>query len=156
MQKLFFLFAPLLLAVPVFASADKYVYDFADPVSVVQAANRMLMNADYSAMTDITEGSERKKTDETLSAIESDGKLLERLKQESDQIQGFEIMSTELYTNVSRAVVHTKWTVKLAQKRPSAYDTGNDRQQRLTSTVYVDYLLKPFDSRWKIISKQTK
>jgi len=138
-------------------SSSKYSYDFTDPISIVNAASKMLMSGDYAEMSNITEGSEKKKTDDTIMALKDNYKLQDRLKVESEQIHSFEVTGMELYTNAQRIIIHTKWLIKVPARKSSPFQTSEDNKKgKLYSTVYVDYLLKQFDTKWKIISKQTK
>lgn len=151
------------------ASANKYEYDFNEPVTIVKAASKMLMNADYENMLNITELNEKKKTQETLDEIKGNNKLLDMLKKESDKIAGFEILTMEVFTNDIKnqmVIVSTRWMVKVGANGPKnpedfvkidpSADPSTLKQKKLESAVYVEYLLKKMDGKWKIISKKTK
>ena len=159
----------ILLVQLMYSETNRYNYDFSEPATVVQAASKMLMNSDYEAMLIITELKEKKLTVDTLEQIKADSKLRETLKKESDKILGFEITGTEIYTNdISNqlVIVSTKWTIKIDNsdpKNPQYFvrihendDPDKTRRNKIDSTVYVDYLLKKFDDKWKIISKKTR
>lgn len=137
-------------------SAKVPAVDFNNPASVVSAASRYLMACNYAELSNLTEGSEKTRTLDTIAAMKTDTKLIQRLKGESDQILGFEVVETEIYTNLQRAVVRTRWQIKLPAQAKSQFDIPVESRGdgKNYSVVYVDYLLKPFDSKWKIISRK--
>lgn len=158
------LLACLIFAIPAYAYVEKVnlssgiSVDFSDPASVVTAAKDLLYKADYQGMLEITEGSEKRKTESTLASIKEDRSLLQSLKSEADKIQKFEIMGKEVYDTQGLAVVYTKWQVKLVVERNSGVTIVEDKDHAVKpfSTVYVDYLLKKIDGKWKIISQKNK
>jgi hypothetical protein len=151
-----------------FSETNKYSYDSADPNSVVQAACKMIMNADYEEMVPITEMAEKKRTVDTVEQMK-DNTIRERVKKESEKINGYELIRLELYTNDVKnimAVVYTKWMVKIMGNQPKndpnfiriyeSADPNAGRRKKTESDVYVDYLLKYYEGQWKIVSKRTR
>ncbi len=157
-----------------FGGARNYAFDFSDPKSVVTAASRMLLNSDYSEMLVLTEMGEKRRTQETVNSVLSNGSLKSVLQKESDKILGFELLGLEYVTNDATnkmAVVFTRWLVKMETfipKNPRNFvplDPSKDPTRETASrtparkdgaTVYVDYLLKQYDGKWKIVSKRTR
>ncbi len=154
----------LVFAIPAFAYVEKVslsngvTVDYSDPVSVVEAAKDLLFKVDYKAMLEITEGSARKKTENTLASIKEDISLLRTLKSESDKIQKFEVIAKEVYESHGMAVVYTKWQIKMTLEQTSGVKIIEDKEHTVKpySTVYVDYLLQNFDGKWKIVSQKNK
>ena len=145
------------------SSTNKYIYDYAEPVTVVQAASKMIMNSDYEEMLAITEGTEKKHTQETVDSLKTDPKLKPVLEKESEKLSGFEVLDMEIFTNDvtnQMVVVSTKWLVRIQYStpvNPKGYVApGGNRKVKTDSEVFVDYLLKKFDDKWKIISKKTR
>ncbi len=157
------------LTANIYSAQEKYIYDFSEPVTVVKAACKMLMNSDFEEMLIVTELNEKKITLETIDQIKLDNTLKEKIKKEGEKIESYEITSMEIYTNnISNqmVVVKTKWIVKVDNsnpKNPSEFvriqesvDPDNARRRKYNSIVFVDYLLKKFEDKWKIISKRTR
>lgn len=151
------------------AATNKYEYDFNEPVTIVKAASKMLMNADYVNMLEITELNEKKKTQDTLDQVKTNNKLLEVLKKESEKINSFEILTMEVFTNDVKnqmVIVSTRWMIKIGADGPKnssdfvkispSADPSAMKRKKSESAVYVEYLLKKMDDKWKIISKKTK
>ena len=151
------------------SSTNKYSYDFNEPVSIVQAACKMIMNSDYTDMILITEQTEKKRTMDALTDIQGNPELMKKLKKEAEKLISFQILDSEVFTNENTnfiAVVYTKWKSKLVQTVPSnpsgfvrpseANDPDAARRRRTDTDIYVDYLLKKFNDQWKIVSRRTR
>lgn len=151
-----------------FSETNRYSLDSSDPNSVVQAACKMIMNADYEEMVSITEMAEKKRTLDTVEQMK-DSNILEKVKKESEKINGYELLRLELYTNDVNnlmAVVYTKWMVKIEGNQPKndpnyiriyeSADPNAVKRRKKESEVFVDYLLKYYEGKWKIVSKKTR
>jgi len=148
------------------SSTNIYNYSYGDPASLVTAAGKMIMNADYNPLLDITEQTEKKKTQETIDNIKNNPSFLDELKKQSSDLLEFDVINTEIYTNDTDnqlSVVSIKWKIKLEQPGNNSdnmqlQQSGNPDLIGKTNTqseVYVDYLLKLFNGKWKIISTRT-
>jgi hypothetical protein len=159
----------LSLLFPFSAFAEKYSYDYNDPVSLVKAASKMIMDGSYSDMMLITEGPEQKRTLDVVTNLQNNIPLQEKIKKESQKITGFEVLSVEIYTNDSTnhmSVVSTRWLIKIDNANPKnpkdfvrideSKDPNRAKRSKIESDVYVDYLLKKYENKWKIVSKRTR
>lgn len=156
----------LSLTVISYGAGKKYDYDFADPVSVVRAAGKMLMNSDYEEMINITEMNEKKRTIDTVAQMSTNQSTRELVKKESEKINSFELLRIESFTNNTAnqlAVVYTRWMIKITANSPRnaanfvrIQDDPASKKIKTESDVYVDYLLKNFNGEWKIISRKTR
>jgi hypothetical protein len=148
-------------------NASKYAYDFESPSSIVDAACKMIMNSDYEEMINITEKAEKKRTIDTVEQMTNEI-IRERVRKETKKILGYELKTIEYYTNNAadpKVVITAKWTIQVTGARPKNPDNYNRankvmadpmKQDRNESSVYEDYLLKPFQGKWKIISTRSK
>jgi len=161
------IFFVLLCGISFAESTNVYKYDFKDPESIVRNSFFMLKNADFEAMLEITELNEKKRVSNTINEILSNPPAKSILLAESKKIKSFEIIAREDYTNNSTnfyIIFITKWVVlndKKSPKNADIYDgfekaINSSKGQKKESIIYVDYLLKNFDGKWKIISKRSK
>lgn len=144
--------------------------DFSDPKSVVTAASRMVMDSDYAGMLQITEMAEKRRALEIVNSIESNLVTRADLQKEADKILGFEIAGVEYVTNGAvhkLCLVSTRWMTKMESFKPRntaeftpmdpSRDPETQRSKKSNSTIiYVDYLLKQFDGKWKIVSRKSR
>ncbi len=144
-----------------------YKYDYNEPESIIKSAYLMLKNADFKAMLEITELYEKKRVLNIISEISNTPGTEKILVLESKKIKTFEIVGKEEYTNDSTnhfVIVITKWEVANEGKAPKNSDIYDSIESQINpkskttkdSVVYVDYLLKKIDGKWKIISKRSK
>ena len=149
----------LLPAIAFVKIKEKVVYDPNSPTSVVKAANKMLALCDFEQLLEITELSEKKRTQMTIDTIKTNAGAFKIIVQESQKIEFFEILKEEIYTNNTDilAIVYTKWRMKIdLAKKPGTPVVDPANPSKPYSEVYVDYLLRKFDGKWKIISKKSK
>lgn len=155
-----------------FGAEEKYRYDYSDPKSIVAAASKMVFQSDYEEMLKITEMSEKKRAMEIVNSLVSNEVSREDLQKEAEKILGFEILGIEYVTNGNEnklAVVQTKWLMKAETVLPKPHsnarditlpdtsnDSGSQRTVKTTTVVFVDYLLKQFNGKWKIVSKRSR
>lgn len=145
----------------------KYNYDFSNPESLVYNLYSMLKNTDFEEMLKITELYEKRRVEKTIDEVTNTAGTLSILKKEAAKIKRIEIVGTEYYTNDATnqlAIVVTKWYVvneTILPKHQDIYDgiekqlNPNPRSSK-DSVIYVDYMLKKFGEKWKIISKRSK
>lgn len=149
------------------ASNIKYSYRFDDPDSIVESAYLMLKNADFKSLLLITELYEKRRVEKILDEISNSSELIFILKNESKKMISFEITGKEYITNDltnQMVVVFTKWYVSndtASAKNDDIYNGVENQlnpqpKRRKQAVIYVDYLLKKFDDKWKIISKRSK
>ena len=139
------------------SATARVVYDFNDPESIVKAAQIFLVRSDFVSMTDITELNERKRVENTAEQMKIDRGLAAEVKAQAKLIESFEIIGTDVITNedMELAVVYTKWFVRNDRSKPLPnvkdieYGAGK-------SVILVDYLLRKFDGKWKIITQRTR
>lgn len=158
--------AILSLTILSYGAGKKYDYNLSDPVSVVRAAGKMLMNSDYEEMINITEMNEKKRTIDTVAQMTTNQGTRELVKKESEKINSFELLRIESFTNNTTnqlAVVYTRWMIKITANSPRnaanfvrMQDDPGTKRIKSESDVYVDYLLKNFNGEWKIISRKTR
>ncbi|NPV01003.1 MAG: hypothetical protein HPY53_06450 [Brevinematales bacterium] len=137
---------------------EKIDYDAKSPTSVVKAANKMLANSDFEQLLEITELSEKKRTQMTIDMIRTNSAALGIIMSESKKIEFFEILKEEIYTNNADilAIVYTKWRVKIDQAKQGGKPVVQPGTTvKPFSEIYVNYLLRQFDGKWKIISKKS-
>lgn len=161
----------LTLTSGLFGAENKYEYDYSDPKSIVTAASKMIFQSDYREMLKITEMSEKKRAQEIVDSLLSNEVTQADLKGEAEKILGFEIVGVEYVTNGNEnklAVVFTKWLMKSDSILPKSHDNGRNpmpkdptrdpekQKVRTTTTVFVDYLLKQYNGKWKIVSKRSR
>ena len=154
----------LLLILPTYAYVEKIklpsgvTVDYNDPVSVVKAAKVLLCKADYKGMLAITGKGEKTRTRKTINAIKENHKLLLSLKKESGKIQKFEIIGKDVFEDKGIAVVYTRWHVdrKIEKLSRAKMIIDPNKKYKKYSVVFVDYLLRKMDGKWKIISKRSK
>lgn len=165
MNKRFVLAFALLFLLPAagfVAPTNVYQYNAADAESVVKAVHQMMLAADFSAMLDLTSGTEKQKTQEIVDSLRENPSLINDLKKEIKKILEFEVLRTEYFTNQNTiySIVATKWTLKV-DVTPDPGTTlilpeAGGEQPRQFSVVQVDYLLQSFDGKWKIISQRSR
>jgi hypothetical protein len=138
---------------------EKIDYDAKSPTSVVKAANKMLANSDFEQLLEITELSEKKRTQMTIDMIRTNAAALGIIMSESKKIEFFEVLKEEIYTNNADilAIVYTKWRVKIDQSKLSGKPVSPQPGTTVKpySEIWVNYLLRQFDGKWKIISKKS-
>ncbi|MGC8764916.1 MAG: hypothetical protein ACP5QT_03435 [Brevinematia bacterium] len=147
-------------------NTNVYNYDYNNPESIIKSAFLMLKNSDFNAMLEITELYEKKRVLNIISEISNNPSVVPALISEAKKIKSFEIVDREDYTNDatnSFVIVVTKWIVLNDSKSPKNSDIYagiedkiNPAKSKKDSVVYVDYLLKKIDGKWKIISKRSK
>ncbi|MEJ5283552.1 MAG: hypothetical protein WHS77_00760 [Brevinematales bacterium] len=158
-----------LLVNSIFSQVKKtntYNYDFNNPESLVINVFLMLKNTDYNEMLKITDLFEKKRVEKLLTEISNNPSILPVLKQESAKIKNFELINTEVITNEGTneyVIVTTKWYMSNDSKNAKNSDFYNSIENQIhpekpkkDTVVYVEYLLKKIDKRWKIISKRSK
>lgn len=159
----------LLLLNSVFSQVKKtntYNYDFNNPESLVINVFLMLKNTDYNEMLKITDLFEKKRVEKLLTEISNNPSILPALKQESAKIKNFELINTESITNEGTneyIIITTKWYMSNDSKNAKNSDFYNSIEDQIhpekpkkDTVVYVEYLLKKIDKKWKIISKRSK
>ncbi len=158
-----------LLVNSIFSQVKKtntYNYDFNNPESLVINVFLMLKNTDYNEMLKITDLFEKKRVEKLLTEISNNPSILPVLKQESAKIKNFELINTEVITNEGTneyVIITTKWYMSNDSKNAKNSDFYNSIENQIhpekpkkDTIVYVEYLLKKIDKRWKIISKRSK
>lgn len=154
----------LVFFIPAFAFVEnntKIEYDFSSPKSIVTAAKHLVVSGDFNEMLKITENSEKRKTETTIISVKKNPKLKMRLKEESKRVRKFEVIKEEIFTSSKGeiAVVYTRWMMtKVQPQQIRGVKVINDPTQKRSkyTTVYVDYLLRKFDGKWKIVSRRNK
>ncbi len=155
-------FLLIIFAMPAFGYVEKTTFksgvevDYADPVSVVTAAKDLLFKVDYYSMLEITESGEKKKTQKTIDSIKEDTSLLKDLKEEAHKIEKFMVLGQDIFEEKGVAVVYTRWHIKRTIESAKGMKIIEDPSVKPYSVVYVDYLLKNYDGKWKIISQKSK
>lgn len=134
--------------------------DFNDPASVVRYACYLVTNSDYENMINITESGEKKRTLEALDLIKKDLTILQKIKKDASFILKFDIIDKEIYNKEGKefAVVYTIWEMKTdikIQKNAITITKEDYDNIRKSYYVYVDYLLKRYDGKWKIVSRKS-
>jgi hypothetical protein len=166
----FFMLSVLFLVLSVRLNAEeiKTNYDLSDPKNVVNLAGKMVMSSDYDGMLKITEMAEKRRTLEIVNSIESNLVTKAGLQKEADKILGFEVTGVEYVTNgVNKmCLVSTKWLTKIETFQPKnagnfipmdpSKDPETQKAKKTSSVVFVDYLLKLFDGKWKIVSRRSR
>ncbi|MCX7820451.1 MAG: hypothetical protein N2258_02115 [Brevinematales bacterium] len=145
---------------------NTYNYDFNVPESLVINVFLMLKNTDYNEMLKITDLYEKKRVEKLLTEISNNPSILPLLRQESAKIKNFELINTETITNEGTneyIIITTKWYMSNDSKNAKNSDFYNNIQDQINpekakkdTVVYVEYLLKKIDKKWKIISKRSK
>lgn len=137
---------------------EKIEYDSGSPTSVVKAANKMLANSDFEQLLEVTEFSEKKRTQMTIDMIKTNAAALSIIMSEAKKIEFFEVLNESIYTNKADilAIVYTKWRVKIDQSKLSGKSVlPSGGGQKPYTEILVNYLLRMFDGKWKIISKKS-
>ncbi len=143
-----------------------YNYDFNNPESIVINVFLMLKNTDYKEMLKITDLYEKKRVEKLITEISNNPSILPMLRQESAKIKNFELINSETITNEGTneyVIITTKWYMSNVSKKAKNSDFYNSIENQINpdkpkkdDIVYVEYLLKKIDKKWKIISKRSK
>ena len=153
------LFIIISLSNSAFSDIKDYNINSDEPKSVAKAYAMMLMKADYNSMTNITELKMKKDVLETLFLMQDQNAKITMIRV-SERIISFEIVNLEVYTNDNKlALASIKWIMKPdSQPRSSSESrqSGGTVFKKNNEIVYIDYILKPYNDEWKIISSKTR
>ncbi|MGL5254845.1 MAG: hypothetical protein ACRC9L_07635 [Brevinema sp.] len=127
------------------------------PREVVVFALTSLTNGNIKALLDVTDGSEKKKTEEIIKQMDQNQKYKKNLDAEYKLLQSYSIEDVNYTTNNGRelAVVATRWVIKVPVERAPRNLVAGDKNARTANTVFMDYMLEKKNNSWKIISRRS-
>ena len=151
MNRYFIIIIFLALIAPLGAQETK------GPREVVVFALTSLTNGNIKALLDVTDGSEKRKTEEIVKQMDADSNYKKNLDAEYKLLQSYSIEEVTYVTNSGRelAVVATRWVIKVPLERAPRNLVASDKKAKTSNTVFMDYMLEKKNNTWKIISRRT-
>ena len=127
------------------------------PREVVIFALTSLTNGNVKALLDVTDGSEKRKTEEIVKQMDQSKDYKKNLDAEYKLLQSYSIEEVTYVTNNGRelAVVATRWVIKVPLERAPRNLVASDKKAKTSNTVFMDYMLEKKNNTWKIISRRS-
>ncbi|MGL5721652.1 MAG: hypothetical protein ACRCY4_04555 [Brevinema sp.] len=137
--------------------APSHAQETQNPREVVVFALRNLTNGNIKALLDVTDGSEKKKTEEIVKQMEQNSNYKKNLDAEYKLLQSYSIEDINYVTNNGRelAIVATRWVIKVPLERAPRNLVAGDKKAKTANTVFMDYMLEKKNNTWKIISRRS-